>query len=96
MQENMFVKCLIYFNSRLVPQQKLFNESELAGLAKTYRLKSGKKKSEAADELGVARPTIQLAEENPEQSLTALRRRMIEAYSPYEVEGPVYFLKRKK
>ena len=77
-------------------KQKFFNDEELAALAKSYRLKSGKSKIEAARELGVARPTVQLAEENPEESLTALRRRMIEAYSPYEVVGPVYFLKRKK
>jgi len=35
------------------------------------------------------------AEETPGQSLTKLRIRMIEAYSPYEVAGAVYFLRRK-
>lgn len=78
-----------------MPRNKLILESELAALAKQFRLKEGKKKSEAADELGVARPTLQLAEENPEQSLSKVRIRMIEKYSPYKVVGPVYVLKKK-
>jgi DNA-binding XRE family transcriptional regulator len=76
-------------------QKKTFSESDLAALAKEFRLKTGKKKSEAAEELGVSRPTMQLAEETPGQSLTKLRIRIIEKYSPYKVLGPVYMLKRK-
>ena len=70
-------------------------ESQLAALAKQFREASGKSKAEVARELGVAAPTIFSAEERPEMSLTKLRIRMIEAYSPYEVIGAVYFLKRK-
>jgi DNA-binding XRE family transcriptional regulator len=70
-------------------------EADLARLAKEFRLKSGKTKIEAAAELGVRRSTVQLAEENPEQSLHRLRIRMIEKYSPFTVVGPVYVLKRK-
>jgi hypothetical protein len=77
-------------------QRKQFvSESELNVLAKEFRIKSGKKKAAVGRELGVARSNIQLAEENPEQSLTRLRIRMIEKYSPYKVVGPVYLLKRK-
>jgi len=76
-------------------QTRTYSESQLAKLAKSFRLKSGKKKADAARELGVKRPTIQLAEENPEQSLTRLRIRMIETYSTYKVVGPVYLLKKK-
>jgi len=74
----------------------MFSESELAALAKECRLKSGKRKFEAAEDLGVGRPTMQLAEENPEQSLTKLRIRIIEKYSPYRVVGPVYLLEKRK
>lgn len=70
-------------------------EAALASLAKEFRAKSGRTKIEAAAELGVTRPTVQLAEENPEQSLTRLRIRMIETYSPYQVAGPYYRLERK-
>jgi len=38
---------------------------------------------------------VQLAEENPEQSLTALRIRLIEKYSSYRVVGPLYRLEKK-
>jgi DNA-binding XRE family transcriptional regulator len=79
-----------------MPSKKLFSESELAAVAKRCRLKSGKKKSEAAEDLGVTRPTMQLAEENPEQSLTRLRIRIIEKYSSYKVVGPVYLLQKRK
>lgn len=74
---------------------KQFSEKQLASLAKKFREQSGKNKSEAARELGVHRATISNAEEKPEQSLTALRIRMIEAYSTYDVAGPIYLLRRK-
>jgi hypothetical protein len=76
-------------------QKNIFKDPELAALAKAFRLKSGKRKADVAAELKVARSTVQLAEENPEQSLAAFRIRMIEKYSPYKVVGPVYLLKRK-
>lgn len=78
-----------------MPQKRFLSESKLAALAKEFRLKAGKKKAAVARELGVKRPTIQLAEENPEQSLTRLRIRMIQKYSPYKVIGPVFLLERK-
>lgn len=70
-------------------------EAELAAVAKEFRLKSGRTKIEMAAELGVRRPSVQLAEENPGQSLTRLRIRIIEACSPYRVEGPHYRLVKK-
>ncbi len=76
-------------------KQRIATEAELAGLAKEFRLKAGKTKIEAASELGVGRPSVQHAEESPQQSLTTLRIRLIEKYSPYKVVGPVYLLKRK-
>jgi DNA-binding XRE family transcriptional regulator len=75
--------------------KKIVTESELASLAKQFREKAGRTKIEAAQELGVGRPSVQLAEENPEQSLTLLRIRLIERYSPYRVVGPVYLLQKK-
>ena len=76
-------------------KRRLIKEAELAALAKEYRIKSGLDKVEAAAALGVTRPTIQLAEENPEQSLTKLRCRMIEKFSPFKVAGPFFQLQRK-
>lgn len=73
----------------------MYSETELAGLAKRFRSKSGKTKIEAAEELNVARPTVQLAEGTPGQSLTKLRIRIIEKYSEYRVVGPVFILEKK-
>lgn len=73
----------------------MYFENELAALAKSLREKSGKKKADVARELKLGKPTIQQAEEYPELSLTKVRKRIIEEYSPYEVVGPVFLLKRK-
>lgn len=74
---------------------QLFSEAELAGLAKSFRLAAGKKRAEAARELGVARPSLIQAEESPEQTLVKLRKRIIETYSHYKVTGPFYRLEKK-
>lgn len=76
-------------------KQRWHAEAELAGLAKQFREQSGRTKAALARELGVGRATIQLAEEYPEQSLSKLRSRIIEACSPFKVRGPVYLLERK-
>ena len=76
-------------------KKQLFKETELAALAKQFRLKSGKSKAALAREFGVNRATIQLAEEYPERSMTSMRCRIIEACSPHRVGGPGYWLERK-
>jgi hypothetical protein len=73
----------------------MYAEEELAAVAKLFRILAGKTKRQATAELNVKRSSVQLAEENPEQSLTRLRIRLIEKYSRYRVIGPVYVLKRK-
>jgi hypothetical protein len=72
-----------------------FEAEQLAALAKRFRKAAGKSKVDVARELGVAAPTVFSAEERPEMSLSLLRIRMIEAYSPYRVVGPVYLLEKK-
>ncbi len=76
-------------------QKKLLTEKELCALAKTFREKAGKSRSEAGRELGVSHVSIHRAEENPEESLFKLRSRMIEKYSSFKVVGPVFHLERK-
>jgi DNA-binding XRE family transcriptional regulator len=75
--------------------KKLLAERDLAAIAKHYRQQSGKSRSEAGRELGVSHVSIHRAEENPDISLLKLRMRMIEAYSPFKVRGPVYMLEEK-
>ena len=76
-------------------RQYIVDEAGLAAMAKQFRLRAGKTKIEAAADLKVGRPTVQLAEENPEQSLTKLRIRLIEKYSQFNVIWPVYLVKKK-
>lgn len=78
----------------MVKKQQI-TESGLMALAKQYRIKSGLNKVEAAAVLGVTPPTVHLAEEKATESLTKLRRRMIEKFSFFKVVGPFYQLERK-
>jgi len=71
-------------------------ERELAAIAKRFRKEAGKSRAQAGREMRVSRPSIFHAEEKPAQSLLKLRIRMIEAYSPFKVEGAYFFLKTKK
>lgn len=75
--------------------KEILNESELAVLAKKFRKEAGIKRAQAARDMDVSQTSIFNAEESPEQGLTKLRMRMIEAYSPFKVTGPVFYLKRK-
>lgn len=74
---------------------EVINEAKLAALAKQFRKAAGKTRAAAARDMGVKQPSIFNAEENPEQSFLKLRRRMIEKYSPYMVEGPGFWLENK-
>jgi DNA-binding XRE family transcriptional regulator len=74
---------------------ELLTEIDLAWIAKRFRENAGKSRAEAAREMKVAQVSIFRAEENPEESLLKLRMRMIKAYSPYRVRGPVFLLEAK-
>ena len=78
-----------------MPRTQLLTERDLAALAKRFRTEAGKTRAEAGRELGVSHVSIHRAEENPDISLLKLRLRMIKKYSPFEVIGPAYYLKRK-
>ena len=76
--------------------KRMLKETELAALAKKYRIESGLNKVEAAAALRVTPPTVHLAEESPEESLTKLRCRMIEKFSQFKVSGPLFMLQPKR
>lgn len=78
-----------------MPRKQWLTERDLAVLAKRFRKRAGRSRAEAGREIGVSHVSIHRAEENPEVSLHRLRLRMIEAYSPFKVVGPVFLLKRK-
>jgi DNA-binding XRE family transcriptional regulator len=67
----------------------------LAMLAKDFRRRAGKTRAQAARDMEVSQTSIFHAEESPEQGLIKLRMRMIEAYSPFKVTAPVFYLERK-
>jgi DNA-binding XRE family transcriptional regulator len=76
-------------------KNKLLREKDLVRLAKQYRKQAGIRRAQAARDMGVSQTTIFNAEESPKQALTKLRMRMIAAYSPCKVVGPVFFLERR-
>lgn len=75
--------------------EEFIEEKNLGAIARKFREDAGKSRAETARELDVARPTIFQAEEEPEQGLTKLRKRIIEKYSEFEVAGPFYVLRKK-
>jgi DNA-binding XRE family transcriptional regulator len=78
-----------------MPYTQSISEKDLLSLAKRFRKQAGKTRAQAAREMAVAQTSIFNAEESPDQSLHKLRKRMIAAYSPFKVVGPVFFLKKK-
>jgi len=78
-----------------VLQKQPLVEKDLIALAKRFRKQAGKTRAQAAREMRVAQTSIFNAEESPGQSLLKLRMRMIEAYSPFKVVGPVFYLENK-
>ena len=78
-----------------MPKKQLLTEKDLAALAKQFRKQAGKSRSEAGRDMGVSHVSIHRAEENPDESLLKLRVRMVEAYSPFRVAGPVFYLEKK-
>lgn len=75
--------------------QPSLQETDLTRLAKRFRKEAGKSRAEAARDMKVSQTSIFHAEESPEQALLKLRTRMIEAYSPFKVIGPVFYLEKK-
>lgn len=78
-----------------MPETRLIAERELGVLAKQYREQAGMTRAQAARDMKVSQTTIFHAEESPAQSLLKVRVRMIELYSPFRVQGPLYQLERK-
>ena len=70
-------------------------EIDLARLSKRFRKQAGKSRAQAARDMEVSQTSIFHAEESPEQALVKLRKRMIAAYSPFKVIGPVFYLEKK-
>ena len=76
-------------------ESQALEEKDLIALAKRFRRQAGKTRAQAAREMQVAQTSIFNAEESPGQSLLKLRTRIIEAYSPFKVVGPVFYLEKK-
>lgn len=70
------------------------NLDDLPALAQEAHDATGLSKSAAAERLGVSRGSYGNAL-NGLPSMDALRMRIIEAFSPYRVEGPKYELVKK-
>ena len=77
-------------------KEQLLTENELAAIAKRFRIEAKKSRAQAARDMKVSQTSIHHAEESPQLSLLRLRIRLIEAYSPFEVVGPVFRLTRKR
>ena len=69
-------------------------KADLCTLAKQARQDAGKTQAEAAEDFDVAQPTVAQAENDAERYLFDLRRRMLERYAGFTVEGPTWTLRK--
>ena len=76
-------------------KEKSVSENDLTRLARRFRKQAGKTRAQAAREMKVSQTSIFQAEEKPEQALLKLRIRMVEAYSPFKVTGPMFRMEKK-
>ena len=78
-----------------------FREGELVSLrgvssaARQARERKGLSQEEAARRLGATMPQLQQAENQPHRSLFNLRKRMLERFTGFTLDGPYYKIKRK-
>lgn len=75
--------------------EKLLSAEELAAYAREVRVRAGITQAEAARALGVSRAALCNAENKPEKSFAALRKRIIEGFSDQMVSGPHYRIMKK-
>ena len=68
--------------------------ADLPALAREALEASGLTQAQAAEQLGVAQPSVAQALGRT-KGLDALRRRIVEAFTPYRVVGPEYRLVEK-
>lgn len=68
------------------------NSERLTALAREAWEASALTQIQAAEKLQVAQATFAQAVNAPARSLSSLRMRIIEAFTPYRVEGPLYQL----
>lgn len=83
------------YTMQTMKRSEVVEERKLVALAKKFRVAAGKTRADAAREMGVKHPSIFHAEESADKGYWSLRKRMIEAYSPYKVTGPLYRLETK-
>jgi predicted transcriptional regulator len=76
-----------------IMRENLFQEKDLAALAKKCREESGYSMAEIARFLQVSRSVIFNAENVPEKSLIKTRIRIIELTGKKKVAGPLYFVR---
>lgn len=74
----------------------MFNRDDLAGLARTLREAAGMTQQQVADLIGTSQPMVAMAETQVERPYVQLRIDIIERLSDFDVEGPLYRLRRKR
>jgi len=69
---------------------------DLASIAREAWLQSGKTQVEAAEDFGVSQPAFAQAVNEPRRALDKLRIAIIERYTDYTIEGPLYQIVKKR
>lgn len=68
---------------------------QIAALIEEVRKQQGLTSQQVAEELGISKQHIHQAETQPHRDLLRVRRRLLEYYTGYTIEGPFYQICKK-
>lgn len=74
---------------------RLIKASDLSEVVKEVREQEGLSHRELADALRITEPAVHEAEKQSQRARFRLRKRIIERYTGFTLDGPYYRLKRK-
>ena len=74
---------------------QLIKRSDIPLIVKETREQKGLTTEHVARDLGVSEPSVAQAEAQPHRALFKLRKRILERFTEYTLDGPFYRVRRK-
>lgn len=86
---------LMHHEERFFEDGQLIKRTDIPLLVKEMREQKGLSTAHIARDLGVPEPSITQAEAQPHRALFKLRKRILERFTGYTLDGPFYRVRRK-
>ena len=85
----------MHYEERSFEEGQLIKRTDIPLLVKEIREQTGLSTAHIARDLGVPEPSVTQAEEQPHRALFKLRKRILEQFTGYTLDGPFYRVRRK-